>query len=66
MHLEKDGSVQYLERFTATFQAPDFNFTRFPFDTQRFKVMIDSVFSERGARHAAARPSIGDKAGFGT
>ncbi len=44
--LNKDGHAQYFERFTATLQAPEFDFRRFPFDTQRFKVKIDSVFSD--------------------
>jgi uncharacterized membrane protein len=46
LRLDKDGTAQYLERFTSTFQAPDFNFTRFPLDIQRFTVKIDSVFAE--------------------
>lgn len=47
VYLSKDGRVQYLRRFTATFQAPDFDFTRFPFDVQRFKIKLDSIFGER-------------------
>ena len=46
IHLDKDGTAQYLERFTATFQAPEFDFTHFPFDEQQFRVKIDSVFPE--------------------
>ena len=45
--IHPDGSVNYFERFTATFQAPHFNFRRFPFDRQRFAIHIDSVLSSR-------------------
>lgn len=42
-----DGTVSYIERFTATFQAPDFDFGLFPLDHQRFFINVDSVFPER-------------------
>jgi hypothetical protein len=41
-----DGRVLYGERFTATLQAPDFDFRDFPFDIQRFFVSIDTPFPE--------------------
>ena len=44
--LSHDGTVNFMERFTATFQAPDFNFRRFPLDHQYFFINIDSHFSE--------------------
>lgn len=41
------GNVSYFTRFTATFQAPEFDFREFPFDTQRFNIILDSVLPLR-------------------
>lgn len=41
-----DGHVTYLERFTTTFQAADFDFRQVPFDTQQFFIEIDGLWSE--------------------
>jgi neurotransmitter-gated ion-channel len=38
------GSVQYFEQSTLTLQAPDFNFTRYPFDRQTFYLELVSVY----------------------
>ena len=42
--LFSDGHVEYLERFSATLQAPDFNFVQYPLDTQPFFVHVDSIW----------------------
>jgi hypothetical protein len=41
--LEPDGTVGYVERSSLTLQAPDFNFVRYPFDTQKFDVHLVSL-----------------------
>ncbi len=46
--VEPSGNVTYGARFTATFQAPDFDFRHFPLDTQKFSIILDSV---RPLRH---------------
>ncbi|MEP2532549.1 hypothetical protein [Shimia sp.] len=42
--LRPNGQFTFVERFSATMQAPHFNFRRYPFDTQTFFVEIMSVF----------------------
>lgn len=46
VNVTPDGKAVYLERFTTTFQAPDFNFRRFPFDQQEFYLRVDNMLSE--------------------
>jgi len=38
--IQADGKVRYFERFSATFQAPDFDFRQYPFDKQLFFIRV--------------------------
>jgi hypothetical protein len=44
IRIEANGSAQYFERFTATLQAPEFDFREFPVDQQNFYIRIDSFY----------------------
>ena len=59
------GKVVYGERFTATLQAPDFNFEDYPFDVQRFFVAIDTFWPESFVRFVpdAEYSGLGDQLG---
>lgn len=59
------GRVVYGERFTATLQAPDFNFKSYPFDVQRFFVAIDTPWPESFMRFVLDEEytGLGDKLG---
>jgi hypothetical protein len=42
--VSKDGHAFFLERFSTTLQAPDFDFVQYPFDAQQFFVHVDAVY----------------------
>jgi len=41
--IDRAGNVSYIASFTATFQAPDFDFRKFPLDKQIFFLTLDSL-----------------------
>jgi hypothetical protein len=45
--VKPDGQALYVERSTLTLQAPDFNFVKYPFDTQKFDVHVVSLHKEK-------------------
>jgi hypothetical protein len=59
------GDATYFEQFTADLQAPDFDFRRFPFDTQEFYIRIDSLFPEEFLvfSHLEGASGVGDQLG---
>ncbi len=59
------GTATYFEQFTADLQAPDFDFRRFPFDTQEFYIRIDSLFPEEFLvfSHLEGASGVGDQLG---
>ena len=60
-----NGDVQYFEKSSLTLQAPDFNFTRYPFDRQQFHFEIVSVFPSDLVKYTALQEfsGLGDKLG---
>lgn len=65
VQISPDGTVHYYERATATFQAPDFDFRDFPFDTQVFYIRVSLLHQESifVFESLPGRTSIGDQLG---
>lgn len=60
-----DGSIQFVARSTLQLQAPYFDFTKFPFDTQQFFVEIVSVNPLDTVRYTflSEHAGLGDRLG---
>jgi hypothetical protein len=63
--VQPDGGTLYLERFSTTLQAPDFDFRDFPFDVQQFFIRIDLLTPEWLflLREIDGYSAVGDKLG---
>lgn len=63
--VQPDGTAVYIERFSTTLQAPDFNFKKFPFDRQEFFLAIDSLYPKEFFTYEPSRDyiAIGDQLG---
>ena len=63
--LDAQGNIIYVARFTATFQAPDFDFRDFPLDRQDFHIILDSLPNVNRIKYIAIPNSsgIGDNLG---
>lgn len=63
--LDTQGNINYIARFTATFQAPDFDFRHFPLDRQNFYIKLDSLPKVDRIKYVAIPGSsgIGDNLG---
>jgi len=60
-----DGEAAYLERFSTTLQAPDFDFRNFPFDVQKFFLRLELLAPEWMfvLREIEGYSQVGDKLG---
>jgi len=63
--IQPSGETVYLERFSTTLQAPDFDFRDFPFDEQKFFIRIDLLTPEWMfvLREIEGYSEVGDKLG---
>ena len=63
--VESNGTARYMERFSANLQAPDLDFRQFPFDSQRFHILIDSIYPSERYKFTVnqAKNSIGSQLG---
>ena len=60
-----NGHAYYTEQFSTVLQAPDFNFTQFPFDTQKFFMHVVANHPEEYVRYVALEEfsKLGQKLG---
>lgn len=63
--VQANGEAAYLERFSTTLQAPDFDFRNFPFDVQKFFIRLELLTPEWlfVLREIEGYSEVGDKLG---